>query len=136
MRNNRAAYIYRLPADPFDQVSKNHLLKGKKMKLQFLLAVLLLAAGNTEAKGRPSNDSHTLLHVLASPGDFGNQSEKPFEMLLLLGAFPVALICSYEVCRSIRSRRFIPFGGFHPLTASRVAPGTGAIPHSWTDRIL
>ena len=93
------------------------------MKVRFLLAILLLAACNTEAKGRPSQENGTPLQLQTSPADFGNETGKTFELLLLLGAmaFPVTLICTYEFCRSIRVRRFMPFGSFHPLRAANAS---------------
>jgi hypothetical protein len=82
------------------------------MKLGFLLAILLLASCNCEAKGRPSNEKGTLLQLQPSPGPVENENASTFELFILLGAaaFPVTLICSYEVCRSIRVRPLSPRG--------------------------
>lgn len=93
------------------------------MKLLFVLGILLLAACTTGAKGRPSNQNDALLQLQTSTGALGNENEKPFELLLLLGAtaFPVTLICTYELFRSIRAPRFIPFGSFHPLRAANAS---------------
>ena len=87
------------------------------MKLRLLLVILLLAVTSTSATGRPSNETHSLLRVQASAGDFGNESQKASELILLLGAmaFPVFLICSYEVCRSLRVPKPVSFEGFLPL---------------------
>jgi hypothetical protein len=89
------------------------------MTRRLLLAILLLAACNASAKGSPSNEQDNPLQVQTSPGDFGNENEKPFELVLILGAmvFPVALICSYELCRSTRVRQLVPVGRFLPLSA-------------------
>lgn len=76
------------------------------MKLGFLLAILLLASCNSEAKGRPSPERGALLQVQPSTGAFESENENTFELCILFGAlaFPVTLICCYEVCRSIRVR--------------------------------
>jgi hypothetical protein len=86
------------------------------MKLGFLLAILLLASCNSEAKGRPSNEN-TLPQVQLPAGVFGGQNEKTFQLFILLGALPVTLICSYEICRSIRVRRLRPRGSSHRAKA-------------------
>jgi hypothetical protein len=87
------------------------------MKLRLLLAILLLAVTSTSAMGRSSNNSDSLLQVQASAGDFGNENQKASELIFLLGAmaFPVLLICSYELCRSLRVRHAVSFEGFLPL---------------------
>jgi outer membrane biogenesis lipoprotein LolB len=53
---------------------------------RLLLAILLLAACNASAKGSPSNEQDNPLQVQTSPGDFGNEYEKPFGLVLILGA--------------------------------------------------
>ena len=85
------------------------------MKLGFLLAILLLASCSSEAKGRPSNEGGTLLQAQPSSVAFENENEKTFELFVLLGALPVILICSYEVCRWIRVRQLSPRGSSLPL---------------------
>ncbi len=93
------------------------------MKLRFLLAILLFAVCGTAAMGRPCNkiDSlniDSLNQVHASLGDFGTENEKGFGLFLLGAmAFPVILICSYELCRSLRVRQPVTVGSFHPLPA-------------------
>jgi hypothetical protein len=111
------------------------------MKVPFLLAILLLAACTTEAKGRPSNQNDAQLQLQTSSGDFGNETEKPFELVLLLGAmaFPVTLICSYELCRSMRVRQPISFGSFFPLrpaNASQAGRHMAMFPRFGSVRIL
>ena len=89
------------------------------MTRRLLLAILLLATCNASGQASLSNEKDNLLQVQASPGDFGNENEKPFEVVLILGAmvFPVALICSYELCRSTRVRQLVPVGRFLALSA-------------------
>jgi hypothetical protein len=87
------------------------------MKLGFLLAILLLASCNSEAKGRPSNERGTLLQVQPPAGVFEDQNEKTFQLFIFLGALPVTLICSYEICRSIRVRQLRPLGSSHRVKA-------------------
>lgn len=86
------------------------------MQLRFLLAILLFAVCSTAAMGRPSNKINSLNQVHASLGDFGNENEKGFGLFLLgVMAFPVILICSYELCRSLRVRQPVTVGSFLPL---------------------
>jgi hypothetical protein len=111
------------------------------MKVRLLLTILLLAACSTDAKARPYDENHTVPHVQASAGDLGSENQQPFELLLLLGAmaFPVTLICTYELCRSLRVGRVTPFGSFHPLRAAHASRGTGCDGVSgylWCERIL
>ncbi len=96
------------------------------MTRRILLAILLLATCNASGQASLSNEKDNLLQVQASPGDFGNENEKPFEVVLILGAmvFPVALICSYELCRSTRVRQLVPVGRFLPLPAVDASPST------------
>src|SRR5260370_15246897 len=89
------------------------------MTRRLLLAILLLATYNPSGEASFSKEKDNLLQVQTSPGNFGNENEKPFEVVLILGAmvFPVALICSYELCRSTRVRQLVPVGRFLPLPA-------------------
>jgi len=90
------------------------------VKLRFLLAILLLAVCNTAAMGHPSDKSDSLLQGQTSAGDFGSENEKDFELALLgVMAFPVILICSYELCRSLRVRQPVSVGSFFPLPVDR-----------------
>lgn len=90
------------------------------MKLRFLLAILLLAVCNTVAMGRPADKSDSLLQGQTSAGDFGNENEKNFGLVLLgVMAFPVILICSYELCRSLCVRQPVSVGSFLPLPVNR-----------------
>ncbi len=90
------------------------------MKIRFLLAILLLATCNVAAKARPSREKVNLLPVRTLARVFENESVKPLELVLVLGAmaFPMTLICSYELCRSARVRQLHPVGSFFPLRAT------------------
>jgi hypothetical protein len=86
------------------------------VKLRFLLAIVLLAVCNTVAMGDPSSKSDSLNQEQTSAGDFASENEKGLGLFLLgVMAFPVILICSYELCRSLRVRQPVPVGSFHPL---------------------
>jgi hypothetical protein len=126
---------------PFCLGGKNHLLKRRKMKLRFPLAVLLLAACNASAMERPSKEKDTLLHAQSFVTDFGSENERPLELALLLGAmvFPVILICSHEAYQSIRARRLFPQGSLLPLPSvnvSRVSREVGNVHCHWNECIL
>jgi len=70
--------------------------------------------------GRPADKSDSLLQGQTSAGDFGNENEKDFGLALLgVMAFPVILICSYELCRSLRLRQPVSVGSFLPLSVDR-----------------
>ena len=76
------------------------------MKLRFLLALLLLTACNAKASGPPSTEKSTLLQAQSLPGALEKENKNTSGLVLFLwaSALPVTLICSYEVCRSIRER--------------------------------
>jgi hypothetical protein len=90
------------------------------MKFRFLLAVLILTACSSAAKSRPSSEKDNLLQAQTFAGDFENENVKPFELVLVLGAmaFPIGLICFYELCRSAPMRCINPVGTFFPLRAA------------------
>lgn len=134
----RRTYIYMVPSGPFDQVNKDHLLKRRKMKLTFLLSFLLLTACSASAVEGPSKEKDALLLSQTSVTEFGNENESPFELLLLLGAmaFPVALICSYEVYQSICARRLFPSDSLRAVNASLVSRDMGNVRCLWSACIL
>ena|SRR5258707_8312302 len=111
------------------------------MKFRFLWAILLLTACNSAANGRHSGEKDNLPQAQTFAGDFENGNVKPFELLLVLGAmaFPITLICSYEICRSVRVRQLNSAGSFFPLraaNASRAAHDIGFFHRVDRKRIL
>jgi hypothetical protein len=96
------------------------------MKFRFLFAILLLTACNSAANERPSGEKDNPPQMQTFAGDFENENVTPFELLFVLGAmaFPITLICSYELCRSARVRQLHSAGGFFPLRAVNAARAT------------
>jgi hypothetical protein len=84
------------------------------------LPILLLTTCNVPAKTHPSHQKDNLPQAQAFAGDLENENVKPFELLLVLGAmaFPITMMCSYELCCSARARQLHSAGSFLPIRAA------------------